>query len=596
MSIKPIIKLAAETGRLKPSFITKPLKLNPAQFSELRYAPVDSAEFFFVKKILSKEEILNIKPSEFKKLLEGRVDIAPKIREVITTPEKLNLYTELSALEEIKALPLERRTEFFESLLKQWNEPSEVAAQMEMIPKLLKRGYKPEVLAELPITGANKNQIEYLLSRPELADRLGFTARFVNDKNVKYLDECMELTGSAQCLPYWGRETSKIIREFGTEGLPMETLDRIFRRGHNYDSVKKIFGNEQITPLTGRLLEFKNYDKFKNIGIEEFKHLSVTEKKEFLNGFISAITPANAKWPSQCGLSGEGLEVLKSKMKIFKELNPETSETFMTSYYDTIRKMLNEIPASERAVIRTPIDTKVYRRAYREANPIPTLSDDILQILPTREVILQGRKIKVAELDRNADIGIATHVFRGMPDKNILNMEALEITDPRMFICVGQKGGARKLNFDDSRVALIMRPRQGGDLHVQAFSDIDSGNNAMKNTFNFENIMLPAMGNHCSAIDYIPNLLKKELNLSQLEYTARMKPLKGATTLQEIGKIDPEMEAAIRKVLRENRMFEGIMRPETMGVAVSSSVPLEKISPDILSYCERRGIPLVQVK
>lgn len=196
-------------------------------------------------------------------------------------------------------------------------------------------------------------------------------------------------------------------------------------------------------------------------------------------------------------------------------------------------------------------------------------------------------------MERDPKFGIATH---SMPNsESILTIEALEATDPNMLLCIGTKGGKQGLNFSDSTPALAIKPRRGTDWHVQAYSDIDSGNNASKNIYNFENIMLRAMGNHCDCIDLVPNLIKKEMNLSQSEYTRRMLKLKDCTTLNQIQKIDPEVESAIRKVIQENNLYEGLIRPDVMGVCVSAKTPLNEISPDILNYCERRGIPLIQV-
>lgn len=221
------------------------------------------------------------------------------------------------------------------------------------------------------------------------------------------------------------------------------------------------------------------------------------------------------------------------------------------------------------------MDTKSYMREYREANPISALVDDISEALPYKIIDINGRKIKVSQMGIDPKFGIATH---RMPDaESILTIEALEVTDPNMLLCIGTKGGNRGLNFSSKTPALAVKPRRGNDWHVQAYSDIDSGNNASKNIYNFENIMLRSMGNHCDCIDLVPNLIKKELNISQREYTQRMLKLKDCTTLNEIKNIDPIMESTIRKVVQENRLYEGLIRP------------------DILNYCERRGIGLIQV-
>lgn len=603
---------------------TKPAGLNKINTAELKLAPNLTEDTVQLSKqarkvktgLLTKDEFLNIKPSEFKELLLKRADINPAIREYIQSPQKLKLYDEVVKLDEIKNLSPEKKEEFLNKLFAGYNNKiSEASAQLEVIPDLIKKGHDPKLLAALPIREHNKNQVEYVLNRKDLIEKeliklaekenmsleslidldydestLSSLISYIDKDNVKYLDDCIELSGFAKNLQYWNKDTSKIIRKYG---LANDMLDRLHRRGHTFESVQKILGDDKVNQNYARLLEFKNYEKFKNIGTEEFKNLTTAEKKEFLNAFISSISPKEAIRMKQEGLD-KNFDYLQSKMKIYNELDPSDAESFVKSYNDSIRKMLNEIPDAERTVIRSKMDTKSFMRGYREANPIPTLVDEISETLPYKIVNINGRKIKVAQMERDPKFGIATH---RMPDaESILTIEALEVTDPNMLLCIGTKGGKNGLNFYDSTpAALAIKPRRGNDWHAQAFGDFDSGNNASKNIYNFENIVLREVGNQCGCIDLVPNLIKKEMNLSQSEYTKRMLKLKDCTTLNQIHKIDPKMESAIRKVLQENHFNEGLIRPEVMGVCVSAETPLNEISPDILNYCERRGIPLIQV-
>lgn len=621
---------------------TKPQSLNGIDISKLKRSPVsgnDTVGFAsHVKnaklKFFSADEIANIKPSEFSEVLLKRNDIAPSVKEYILTPEKLNLYDELMCLEAIRNMPKDKLNKVFSSLFSAYNNKiSESSAQLEVIPKLVKRGCKIEDLAGMPILHSNKNQIEYVLNNKEKlvskmwkvyaenltkrykrqglsekalsmtldCNKKDFDLRsirqilsFVNNKNVKYLDECIELTGNVYTLPYWNKDTSKIIKEFCTLDLAdVNLLDRLHRRGHDYASVKKIFGDTKMTELTSRVLEFKDYEKFKNIGTEEFQKLPVEDKKHFLNAFISAISPKEAAFRSQHSLINN-FDLLGQKVKIFKELDSTSNEAFLESYNNTIRKMLNSIPDSQRQLIRTELNAKSYMKNYREANPIPALVDDIDAVLKSEIVNINGKNLKVAQMDADTAFGISTH---RMPNaESILTIEALEITDPKMLLCVGTRGGSRGLNASANSYALALKPRKGNDWHVQAYGDIDSGNNASKNLFNFENIMLPSMGNHCDAIDLIPNLVKKKLNLSQKEYTQRMSKLKDCTTLQDIAKKDMQMANTLREIIEEQRLYEGLIRPEPMGILVDYKKPLETISQDILDYCERRNISLIRVK
>ena len=85
-------------------------------------------------------------------------------------------------------------------------------------------------------------------------------------------------------LPYFNSDTKKIIEKYLSwykyySESTRWVLDRIHRRGHTLQSISEIFGDEPITPLTEHLLEFKDFNKFKNIWITEFKDLSIEDKK-----------------------------------------------------------------------------------------------------------------------------------------------------------------------------------------------------------------------------------------------------------------------------------------------------------------------------
>ena len=71
-------------------------------------------------------------------------------------------------------------------------------------------------------------------------------------------------------------------------------------------------------------------------------------------------------------------------------------------------------------------------RAYREANPIPALVDD-LEKLPYRVATINGKKIKVSEITNDTDLAISGHCTSG---DAFLNIEALEFTDPNEILCV----------------------------------------------------------------------------------------------------------------------------------------------------------------
>ena len=576
----------------------------------------------------TKAEILDMKPSEFKKILEARTNIPETMKKFISTPEKLNLFDEVMQLQAIKKMEPSAKKNFLNTLFGQFNlKTNDPSAQLGIIPALIKKGYDPQLLANLRITENNKNIIETILKRTDLPQKyskaqsaiLGnelwrrggedYLANlqknayhdvliFANKNNFKYIDECLELTGGFSCLPYWTKNTGKILREFSPNIAKKqyeleELLDRLYRNGHNYKSVKAIFGDKQITNVTQRFLEYKNFGKFNKIGLQEFDKLSITDKKEFIRGYISALTPKELLYREQHNLS-TGLDELRNSMKIYQELNPETTETLVSSYNSILRSLLNKLPENERKIIRSTIDTKYYRRRYRLDNPIPSLVDELKDFLKIEKLNVNGKTVKYAEMSRNVGFGISTHRFPN--PESILAIEALEEVDPKMLLCVGTKGGSGKLNISKTGHALIVKPRTASDWHVQAFMDIDSGNNASKNIYNFEHRILPSLGNHCDAIDLIPNAIKKELNLSQREYTLRIKALKKCRTLGEIEQIDPIMGKAIRKVIKEQSLYEGLMRTETMGITIPENMSLEEVSEDIINYCIRRDIPLVRIK
>lgn len=576
-------------------------------------------------KNFTSDEILDMKPSEFKKILEARKDIPETIRNGIYTPEKLNLFDEVAQLDEVLKMEPVAREDFLNKLFTQYNlNTSEASAQLEVIPNLIKKGYDPQVLAELRICEYNQDIVEAVLKRADLPEKYAMrkmelfgdelwryggeryldehrrtayrdVLMFADKNSLQYIDDCLTLTGSFTDLPYWTKETSEILRKFSPDikVRPSELLDRLYRNNHTYESVRAIYGDKQMTAVTQRLLEYKNFNKFKDVGLKEFDKLSITDKKEFIKGYVSALTPKELLFPRQHNLE-KGFDELQNSMKIYRELNPETTETLVNSYNNTLRSLLNKLPESERNVFRSNIDTKFYRRQYRLDNPIPSLVDELENVLKIETRTVNGRTVKYAEMSRDVEFGISTHRFP-CPE-SILTIEALEEVDAKMLLCVGTKGGTRGMNVGkNSGHALIVKPRKASDWQVQAFSDIDSGNNATKNIFNFEHLMLPKMGNHCGAIDLIPNAIKKELNLSQREYTSRMKTLKDCRTLDEIGKKDPLMEKTIRKVIKEQNLYEGLMRTETMGVTIPENMKLEEVSEDIINYCTRRDIPIVRI-
>lgn len=650
LNIKTVNKIANcfKQVKVENTLLTKPIDFKAPSFKNLRLALdsdcVELSQKVSVKKPIhnfSKKEIMEIKPSQVRKILAERTDIDDSLRELVDDLDKLKLYDETQKALKSKKLSKEQENAFFSRLIRK-RSMSEAAAQAEVVPELIKKGHDPSLVSELLITEYNKNQIENILNNKEIVEtyvnvkfknqieettrmlkRMNFPeekiskrieedtirykkqprirlindaivdiTRYIDDKNIKYLDACIKTTGEPRLLSYWKPDTTQIVEEFLQPfNKKMVPLDRIMRRGHTYESVKKIADDKPLNEITEKLLEFRNFEKFKEIDLHNFKNLTVQEQKEFINSFICAIAPKEANNDRKLITN---INELSSKMKIFKQLDTTTEETFKNSYFNTIRSMLESIPENEQKLITKRINYGDFRANYRKNNPIPPLTND-LSTLPTSETIINGKKVKIAKVNKDTELSVATH---RIPDpKAVLNIQALEITDPNEILCIGLGGnGKSNLNFRDDCYSLAIKPRLANDWYLQAHSDIDSGNHAAKNIFNLDKSFLRSSGNHASqSTYYIQELLKNELNLSQIEYTKRLKALKGATTLEQVKKIDPKLEQGIRKIIKENPTYEGLVRPEVMGVCVSTKTPLAEIDSDIINYCQRKNIPLIQI-
>ena len=622
--------------------VTTPLIKAPIRDMLIKDAPI-------LRTPLSKKQILNMKPSEFKTLLESRADIPEELTELISSPSYLSMYDRINNIILENNFALGKRNEILYNFLN-YSEP-EVAA--EIVPKLVKKGYDIEYLSRLPLDALNKDIVEEVLvkhkeliksladkkitsdaekkanfwmsmckasekkyedhlkdaleqmeiGRSELENKIAGNILLYADKNnVKYLKEYFELFDceSPRYIYYWKQDTTKIFKKWLKGLSPHEPLDRIYRRGHNYESIYKIFGDQPITNVSQRLLEYKNFDKFKNIDLSNFDTLTVAEKKEFIGCYIQALTPKQTMYGTYSKEIIENFEELSSKMKIYKGFDLMDSKALTKSYQDTLKKMLNSLPEAERKPIMQKIQYGDVRKEYRMKNPIPALVDDISK-LPFREELFNGKTYKILEIESENTLGISTH--RIPNGDSIINIEALEITNPQEILCIGQKDMIRSgINGGSGNgYALFVKPRQSNDMLLQARGDIDSGNNATKNIYNVNREVLRGYcrykRNHVwQSLHYVPELLKKELNLSQIEYTARMKKLKNCTTLDEIAAIDKEFEQAIRKVIHENQMYEGIIRPDIMGIKIPYDMSLSEINPNILSYAQRKNILLVRIK
>ena len=608
-----------------------------------------------------------ITPEEFSLTLMNREDIQYLYKYLISSPEMVSLYDKIIHLPRIQGLPEETRKSFLKRLFSNIAQHCDVDACMEIIPSLINEGYDLDIIERLSIRENNKTIIKLILDDKEIVellnkkieknkntyrtipDEMETISRIVTIDNFKYLKNCLKLNVDTRWLSYFKEDTSNIIQKYLSwyEDYSWEMwdiLDRIHRRGHTFQSIKNIFGDEQITPLTGRLLEFKDFYKFKNVWINEYKNLSIEDKKIFLNGFISALTPTDIKYPNRWD---EDFKILQEKMKIFSELDwpentliinykneqlnlfkcrqAEVKEKGLTErskelvereknydnlieaeekknmvkringYYNLLRVLLSWIPDNKRVAPTYKWPSNIhYRKEYRERNKIPPLVDDLGKVLDIHTETIKWRTIKVAEVDLKTDLWICTHTF-----VSILAIEALEITDSQMFLAVWNNWCWRnKISTFTGKwwyYNLLLKPRKIDDMYVQASHDIDSWNWSMKNLYNFEHIMLPSMWDYWKCISLVPTAIKKELNLSQEEYTKRINALWNVTTLQEVWEKDKELELAIRRALNKISIYEWLVTPTVMWIAIWK-MDFNDVDEDILDYCVRRDIPLVKIK
>ena len=652
--------LRSDVKRAETPAVSKPLLSAPGIDTLIKEAPL-------LRTPLTQKQISNMKPSEFKAIMEKRTDIPDELRLVkdcygeviIKTPEQLSFYDEMNNILLQRNINYESRINFLKNAL--WHSPENMVYQKKVLPNLIEKGYDLELLSKIRFDEHNYKYVEKILERKDelvspkiktyiqnkvkssveyykktygeyassdgIAERITYEqskakeyeeellldiCHHTDGDNFKYLKDWSRWadkapfyeSGSLGCtydtyvLDYWGKDSLKILEDyFGMSDIRDASvlLEVISRRGHDYNSVKKIFGNAKITDKAHSILEYKNFDKFKEITLENFDTLTTAEKKEFINSYISALSIKDVTPIKCCSiddmLNRNSFNILKSRFKIYENFDISSQETLQKSYSDTLKIMIESISPSERKIIQTKADWGNYSKAYREKNPIPSLVDD-LDKLPVKYEIINGKKYAVSEIDRNTDLAISAHQTSG---DALINIQALEFTDANEILCFGTKDMRKNSLHYSTRgntYAIASKPRQGRDFWIQAAYDIDSGNNASKNITNVGK----AYKGNTENYSLIPNLLKKELDLSHAEYTARMDKIKNCITLDEIGKIDKELEFAIRKVLNNNRLYEAIFRPTPMGVLIPYDMPLNKINQNVLDYIELRGIKLIRVK
>ena len=256
MGLKAGLQILQQTGKAVSKYTDDVVGLGvrkwtkPTSLEGLRFAPEVIGDTTKLSKVAQKiklknfthDEILDMKPSTFKKILGERTDIPEYINKDLLTPEKLNLYDELMELEAIQKMPKDKLDKALTNLFGEYNlKYSEASAQLEIIPDLVKKGVHLESLVSLPITHSNKNQIEYLLKRFDFSEWDSYDVenlfKIITDDNAKYLDELLNLRESPFCLPFWSDDTAKIIREF-----------------RDNDKIKTLLSNDRLSLRLSRQL------------------------------------------------------------------------------------------------------------------------------------------------------------------------------------------------------------------------------------------------------------------------------------------------------------------------------------------------------
>ena len=237
-----------------------------------------------------------ITPEEFNLMLMNRDDIKyldEHLKQYKTfsslSPEMVSLYDKIIGLPRIQEMSEEDRKSFLERLFSNISKHCDVKSCLDIIPSLINEWCSLDIIKRLSIREDNVDLIRSCLDNEEiigiLKDReedeedfcrkMGDISKFINVDNFKCLEDCINFNIDEYYLSYFNEDTKDIIWKYllwwcnGFSHM-WEVLDRLHRRWHNLQSVEEIFWDESITPLTSRLLEFKDFNKFKDVWIKEY--------------------------------------------------------------------------------------------------------------------------------------------------------------------------------------------------------------------------------------------------------------------------------------------------------------------------------------
>lgn len=416
----------------------------------------------------------------------------------------------------------------------------------------------------------NQEKIDNLLSKFNPNREQKVVKELLNDKTLSYVE--------------------KFVSDDTPPSQLMRFLDVINRRDYDASALEQIIKKKQV--IDDKLintLEFKNLDRFKNITLKDFSSLSIEERKEFINAFISikyneghlkdlpdiAIFDEiknleKPQMPSPTATPTEKKEYLANK-KAF-------SNKIADFYSNTLNKMLETIPRTKNDV---PVSTN---RLNPNVNLVtkPALTTDVSKIA-TEKVNINGHNVKVGQVKEDG-----TYFLHNLEDESIPKLEAYLLTDPDAILCTGFVGGKGMIKSSGNRPGIIVSPKNSmEDLLITAKEDVSSGFGAIKNYFNIQNLFLNKENEYNN---YIPKLLKEKLNLSAEEYNVRLDKLKNLTHIDDIETVDKEFYNAIKTVISENPIFESIMRPNIEAIYLPKGM---KISENVASFAERYDVPIL---
>lgn len=416
----------------------------------------------------------------------------------------------------------------------------------------------------------NQEKIDNILSKFNPNREQKVVKELLNDKTLSYVE--------------------KLVSDDTPPSQLMRFLDVINRRDYDASALEQIIKKKQV--IDDKLintLEFKNLDRFKNITLKDFSSLSIEERKEFINAFISikyneghlkdlpdiAIFDEiknleKPQMPSPTATPTEKKEYLANK-KAF-------SNKIADFYSNTLNKMLETIPRTKNDV---PVSTN---RLNPNANLVtkPALTTDVSKIA-TEKVNINGHNVKVGQVKEDG-----TYFLHNLEDESIPKLEAYLLTDPDAILCTGFVGGKGMIKSSGNRPGIIVSPKNSmEDLLITAKEDVSSGFGAIKNYFNIQNLFLNKENEYNN---YIPKLLKEKLNLSAEEYNVRLDKLKNLTHIDDIETVDKEFYNAIKTVISENPIFESIMRPNIEAIYLPKGM---KISENVASFAERYDVPIL---